>query len=70
MSNLADLAASARKHADQCLDPACHQSAAALEGALDAEFTAIKNAEEPPDTTGIATPADAGFVSELHIEKP
>lgn len=67
MTGLSDATRDARAHADVCIDPSCHRVALALEGALDAEFHAIKDAEhEPADLTGIPDPA----VKSVWITRP
>ena len=50
MTGLSDATRDARAHADVCIDPSCHRVALALEGALDAEFHAIKDAEHERPT--------------------
>ena len=50
-------ARAAREHVDACTNPSCHPVANAVEGALDAEFGAIRDGErEPPDLTGTPDP--------------
>jgi hypothetical protein len=64
---LFERAREATAHADARTNPSCHALAHALEGALDAEFTAIKNAERAPaDVTGIEPPP----VSHVRVAKP
>jgi hypothetical protein len=65
--SLFDAARAAREHADACTNPSCHAVANALEGALDAEFGAIRDGErEPPDLTGTPDPP----VSNILIANP
>jgi hypothetical protein len=66
MSGLEDAARDARAAADTSIDPAVHAVANALEAALAAE---VARGHEPADTTGIPTPEQAGYVTEMTLPR-
>jgi hypothetical protein len=69
--SLSDKARAARERADASIEPADHAVAHALESALDAEAREqlAELQPEPPDPESFPTPAEAGFVSEVWIER-
>jgi hypothetical protein len=68
MSGLNDAAKEAREHTDTCTDPSCHALANALETAETAEAQEQLSEFQPEhDVEGIPSPAESGFVSEIHI---
>ena len=69
--SLSDKARAAREHADVCLDRGCHAVALAMEGALAAEAREqLAELREEPDLSTFPTPAEAGYVSEVVIQRP
>jgi hypothetical protein len=69
--SLSDKAREARAHADGCTNPSCHAVAAALEGALHAAAREQLAGLEPEqaDPSGIPDPREAGYPSNIRIER-
>jgi hypothetical protein len=71
LNDAARAAHEAREKASMSTDPFDHAKANALDAVVDAEIRAIRDeGREEPDLTGIPTPEEAGYVSEIRIEKP
>jgi len=65
---LSDQARAARERADATGDPGDEALSAALEATVAAEARGlIDQLREEPDTTGLPTPAQAGYVAEVRI---